>query len=134
MSNKLSYLFAVLAFLVFASPTKAAESTDPAPDGYAFIARFTVKPGSEDRFIDLMTAVGKEVLKEPGCVDWKIFRSPLDPTLFYALEIFEDEAAFRHHLTLPHTKGEAETAFKEILIGRPQIIQPLSPFRKTAAK
>lgn len=127
-------LISLCAMMIFAAASPAAaQAADPAPEGYSFIATFTVKPGTEDRFVELMYETGKEVLREPGCIDWKIFRSPTDPTVFIAWEIFRDERAFREeHLKLPHV-AKANKVFAEIL-AKPVEVQRLKPFRSVSTK
>ncbi|MEM8905281.1 MAG: putative quinol monooxygenase [Actinomycetota bacterium] len=39
---------------------------------------------------------------EEGCLDYAFLPDPHDPTLVRIVELWEDEAALRHHFTLPH--------------------------------
>jgi quinol monooxygenase YgiN len=57
---------------------------------------------------DSVAATIQEVLiptrQEPGCLKIDAFGSTGDQRLFYIHSRWEDEAAFDHHLQLPHTK------------------------------
>lgn len=41
---------------------------------------------------------------EAGCVSFHVFRPMLDRRLFYIHSRWDDEAAFRTHASLPHTR------------------------------
>src|SRR5829696_10482547 len=42
------------------------------------------------------------VLDEPGCLRFDVIQDDEDPTKFWLYEIYQDRAAFDHHLTTPH--------------------------------
>ena len=41
---------------------------------------------------------------EPGCVSFHVIQDKADPNRIWLYEVFQDEAAFRAHTQMPHTK------------------------------
>lgn len=66
-------------------------------------ARFHARPGQEGAVAEALLDVLGPTREEPGCRSIQAFRSNRDPRLFYIHSRWEDEAAFDHHATLPHT-------------------------------
>lgn len=57
----------------------------------------------------------KETLKEQGCTIFCIHQDSEDEKRLVLWERFNDEAAFNHHFTLPHTKSYLEHAFTDVV-------------------
>jgi (4S)-4-hydroxy-5-phosphonooxypentane-2,3-dione isomerase len=69
---------------------------------------FTIKPESLARFRELMLANARSSLRdEPGCRRFDVLHSAEEPARVVLYEIYEDDAAFDHHLTTPHFKSFA---------------------------
>ncbi|GAA1566475.1 MULTISPECIES: putative quinol monooxygenase [Kribbella] len=59
-------------------------------------------PGHEDQLAAAITTLMTAVRGEPGCREFRSFRSVPDPGTFYLYEIYTDTEAFRAHLTTDH--------------------------------
>ena len=67
------------------------------------IARFHADPGREADVEAAIREVSVPTRAEPGCLGYQVFRSTRDPALLHIYSRWQDEAAFEHHATLPHT-------------------------------
>jgi quinol monooxygenase YgiN len=67
------------------------------------IARFHARPGKEADVEAAIREANGPTRAEPACLDLRVFRSTRDPALFHIYSCWQDEAAFEHHATLPHT-------------------------------
>ena len=71
-----------------------------------------VKPGMRDQFVEATfdDAVGS-VRDEPGCFRFDVLTDDSDPDLVHLYEVYEDQAAFEAHTTMPHfTEWAAKVA------------------------
>jgi quinol monooxygenase YgiN len=66
-------------------------------------ARFHARPGQDTEIQSALRKVIAPTRQEPGCVSIHAFRSIRDARLFYIHSRWVDEAAFDHHVGLPHT-------------------------------
>ncbi len=66
---------------------------------------FTAEPGKGAELAEAFAARCREVASEPGCLQFEIFRSALDPDRFTLLELWEDEAALAEHAKLNATRA-----------------------------
>lgn len=71
---------------------------------FYIFARFDPKPGAESEVRDILTQVVAPTRAEAGCRSIHIFETVREPTTFFIHSEWEDEAAFEHHCTLPHTE------------------------------
>ena len=69
-----------------------------------------VKPGMRDQFVEatLGDAAGS-VRDEPGCFRFDVLTDDSDPDLVHLYEVYEDQAAFDVHKTMPHFTEWADT-------------------------
>jgi len=67
------------------------------------VARFHARVGQDEALAALMREQLQPVRAEPGCLGIDAFRSTRDPSLFFFLSRWVDEAAFENHAGLPHT-------------------------------
>lgn len=58
--------------------------------------------GHEDALAAAVSTLAAAVRAEPGCREFRAFRSIDDPGEFQLYEIYDDVDAFRVHLTTPH--------------------------------
>ena len=65
--------------------------------------RFYARAGLEDEVEAALREVAGPSRAELGCLGLQVFRSTLDPRLFYIHSRWKDEAAFDLHAELPHT-------------------------------
>lgn len=71
---------------------------------FVLIVDLEVKPEGLDAFLEAAREqVEQTVCNEPGCYQFDIVRSVDDRTKFTHYEVFENEAAFKAHATMPHT-------------------------------
>lgn len=72
-------------------------------DGLVVLVEFRLKPGSSRAFAERIAANARaSVENEPGCRRFDIAFSDEDPDLVVLYEIYDDRAAFDHHVTTPH--------------------------------
>lgn len=62
-------------------------------------------PGKGEEFAAAFKGRCEEVMTEPGCLQFELFRSALDPDRFTLLELWEDEAALEAHSKLNATRA-----------------------------
>jgi quinol monooxygenase YgiN len=69
---------------------------------FVVIARYRARAGSEARVAAALRAMTRPSKAEPGNLDYQVMRDPRNPAVFMLFERYEDEAAFRAHLTTEH--------------------------------
>lgn len=88
--------------------TKAvAEEVAPAKSKVVVVARALVKEGQEAAFVDVAKALVEATRKEPGCLYYALYQSPLEPGSFIFYEEYKDDAAFAAHGSSEHFKAFA---------------------------
>ncbi|WP_051329373.1 putative quinol monooxygenase [Geminicoccus roseus] len=71
--------------------------------GLVVLVDFRIRPGSEQAFAELVGANARaSVADEPGCRRFDVATSPDQPDRVFLYEIYDDRAAFDHHVTTPH--------------------------------
>lgn len=68
------------------------------------IAYPTVSAGNEAEFLRVFDTLQDQTRAEPGCIDFRLHRSPREGLRFAAYEVFKDQQAFDAHLAAGHTK------------------------------
>ncbi len=92
---------AVLAVALNALPASAQADAGT----FALLAKITIKPGQERRFVEAMKAQVDASRAEPGVVEFRVLASSSDPLVFYSFEEYRDHAAFEAHVkTLSTTR------------------------------
>lgn len=85
------------------------------------VAHLKVKEGSqadfEAAFLQLQAAVKKN---EPGVIQYEVFKSKADATMYVVMEQYKTEADLAAHRTMPHMAA-AGPKLGAVLDGRPQI-------------
>ncbi|KAA0969618.1 antibiotic biosynthesis monooxygenase [Aureimonas fodinaquatilis] len=72
---------------------------------YTILVEFDIKPGHEHEFAQLVTEnAQKSVEVEPGCHQFDVWTCSQNPQTFVLYEIYENEAAFRDHMSVEHFK------------------------------
>ena len=70
---------------------------------FAVTVRFQIKPGQMEAFLSHMRVnAASSVRDEPGCRQFDICTDPAQPDTVFLYEIYDDEAAFETHQTMPH--------------------------------
>jgi len=72
------------------------------------VARFTAKPGQEQRLRDALDAMIAPSLAEEGCIGYQPFADPNRADRMVIVEEWVDSAALDHHFSLPHFKHVAQ--------------------------
>jgi quinol monooxygenase YgiN len=62
-------------------------------------------PGKGGEFAAAFKGRCEEVATEPGCLQFELFQSALDPDRFTLLELWEDEAALAEHAKMNGTRA-----------------------------
>jgi len=70
---------------------------------YVIIAECRVQPDHLDDFLAASRDDARgSVRDEPGCLRFDVLQETGDPTRVWLYEVYQDRAAFDHHLTTPH--------------------------------
>jgi quinol monooxygenase YgiN len=69
------------------------------------IISLNAAPGKGHEFAEAFAGRCREVMTEPGCLQFEIFQSALDPDKFTLLELWEDEAALAEHGKMNATRA-----------------------------
>jgi quinol monooxygenase YgiN len=69
------------------------------------IISLNAAPGKGAEFAQAFAGRCREVMSEPGCLQFEIFQSALDPDRFTLLELWEDEAALAEHAKMNATRA-----------------------------
>lgn len=67
------------------------------------VAYLTVRPGTEEVFLDNFAGVVAQTRAEPGCISYTFHQHATDSHRFVFVENFVDQAAFDSHVKQPHT-------------------------------
>ena len=112
-------LLGIIAIAVLGSFTGKMENNQTDPDcehdkeSMKVVMRFEIKvmPDKVDLLKESFAACKVDVLaKEPGCLEYSLFQSYTDPTLFCITEAWVTKADHNKHMELEHTKKHlAET-------------------------
>jgi len=62
-------------------------------------AEFTARPGSESQVETLISGLAKDVRREPGNVEFTVYRERDNPRKFFVFEQYRDEAGFEAHIS-----------------------------------
>lgn len=85
------------------------------------VAHLKVKAGHEQEFEAAFTELQANVKKnEPGALQYEVFKSKADPTMYVVMEQYKSEADLAAHRTTPHMAA-AGPKLGAVLDGRPQI-------------
>ncbi|RPI55132.1 MAG: antibiotic biosynthesis monooxygenase [Acidobacteria bacterium] len=69
----------------------------------AITVRFHIRSGHGDAFFERVRQQAKDSLdREAACRQFDVCRNPQNPLEVFLYEIYDDEAAFAAHLTMPH--------------------------------
>ena len=72
-------------------------------DKFVLIVDFEVQPGKSDEVLKLVSENARNsVAKEPGCYQFDVLRVADQPDRLMLYEVYENEAAFKAHGTMPH--------------------------------
>ncbi len=79
---------------------------------FAIIVTFRIADGALAAFLELVCAnAAASLADEPGCQRFDVLTDPKVPDAVVLYEIYDDEAAFQQHMTMPHFKVfDAEVA------------------------
>jgi quinol monooxygenase YgiN len=70
---------------------------------FVIVVLCRVKPDKIEAFKEAaLDDARHSVLDEPGCLRFDVVQEDEDPTKFWLYEVYQDRAAFDHHLTTPH--------------------------------
>jgi quinol monooxygenase YgiN len=69
------------------------------------IISLNAAPGKGAEFATAFKTRCEEVMTEPGCLQFELFQSALDPDRFTLLELWEDEAALEAHGKMNATRA-----------------------------
>ncbi|HLK24182.1 MAG TPA: antibiotic biosynthesis monooxygenase family protein [Caulobacteraceae bacterium] len=68
------------------------------------VISFTASPGKGGELAQAFRGRCEEVVKEPGCLQFEVFQSVVDPDRLTLLELWEDEAALAEHAKMNATR------------------------------
>src|ERR1700761_7701391 len=102
-------LFVLFVFFV-APKSRVVFANISNPEGIALmplrlIISLNAAPGKGAEFAEAFAGRCREVQTEPGCLQFEVFQSALDPDRFTLLELWEDEAALAAHAKVNATRA-----------------------------
>lgn len=68
------------------------------------VATLMAAPGKGQAYLDIFKHVCELVAQEPGCEQFEVFQSGIDPDKLVLLERWSDQAAFDAHLEMNKTR------------------------------
>ncbi len=111
-------LFCVLlsSSAVMAAGTAAPTAADePYAGNIVRLSKITVDPAQVEAYKVFAAEVGRESMKnEPGVRVLYSVQEKKDPTKFTILEIYESDAAYKHHIGTAHFKKYKEGTIKMV--------------------
>ena len=81
---------------------RKSERMFDSPSPPTLIAKLSALPGKDDELATLLAELAREVRAEPGNVAFTVHRLRDDRNVFLVYEIYEDEHAFRAHMSTAH--------------------------------
>ncbi|WP_209326263.1 putative quinol monooxygenase [Brevibacterium renqingii] len=75
---------------------------------FTLIASFEAKPGFEARLQTELSAMVEPSTAEPGCLGYRPYLDPSDPTRMIILEEWTSQASLDAHFQTPHFRHVAE--------------------------
>lgn len=70
---------------------------------YVVTVDFHITPEhAQDFQREMLINARSSVEKEPGCQRFDVTIDAQDPAHFFLFEVYDDEAAFQRHMTMPH--------------------------------
>jgi quinol monooxygenase YgiN len=69
------------------------------------IITLNAAPGKGDEFAQALKGRCEEVMTEPGCEQFEVFQSALDPDKLVLLELWRDDAALEVHRKMNATRA-----------------------------
>lgn len=82
------------------------------------LVQFVVKPGQEQRALEIIRAMQEPTRKEPGCVQYTGHQSTEDPRRFFFYEAYKDDEALQAHRNSPHFREHILGGLDHILADR----------------
>jgi len=82
------------------------------------IISLTAAPGKGGEFLQAMKARCEEVASEPGCEQFEVFQSALDPDRLVLLELWADQAALDAHAEVNKTRSPLPPGLRGPSAGR----------------
>jgi quinol monooxygenase YgiN len=76
------------------------------------IISLTAAPGKGAEFAQAFRSRCEEVMKEPGCEQFEVFQSALDPDRLTLLELWQDQAALDAHAAVNATRAPLPTGLR----------------------
>jgi quinol monooxygenase YgiN len=70
-----------------------------------YIITIDAAPGKGTAFARALEAICKEGRREPGCEQYEVFQSVLDPDKLVVLELWTDQAALDAHMKVDAARG-----------------------------
>jgi len=75
-------------------------------------------PGKGDEFLQALKGRCGEVMTEPGCEQFEVFQSALDPDRLTLLELWSDQAALDAHAKMNATRAPFPSGLRGAAGGR----------------
>jgi quinol monooxygenase YgiN len=85
-------------------------------------AKWLIKPGKEQAWIDLVRSLLKPSSSESGCISYTMYKGIYEPNTFFFFEEWQDDAAFEQHLVSPHVNAALQVVAEQAIAeGEPVI-------------
>jgi quinol monooxygenase YgiN len=97
-----------------------------APEARTLCARFTARPGCEQRVAELLRDLTRSVRQEPGNLRFDPYTQVARPAEFFVFEVYRDEAAFQAHLGADHG-ARFNAALADLILEDASVLSWLHP-------
>jgi quinol monooxygenase YgiN len=85
-------------------------------------AKWLIKPGKEQAWIDLVRSLLEPSTAESGCVSYTMYAGIYEPNTFFFFEEWQDDAAFEQHLISSHVTAALQIITEQAIAeGEPVI-------------
>lgn len=94
-------------------------------DAVVIWAEFLTRPGADTTLLDFLAATAARARSEPGCIDYRLYRSPSSGGRLCILETWSDMGALNAHRGQDYVKSfKAQVA---PLLAQPYAVTVLEP-------
>jgi len=84
------------------------------------IAKLTVKPGTNQAFVEAFEELTNESRKEAACISYNLYQDLKNENIYYTVEEWQSEEGLQQHMHSPHFKTASKN-FAEALACKPEL-------------
>lgn len=84
------------------------------------IAKLTIKPGTNQIFLEAFEGLTNESRKEAACISYNLYQDLKNENVYYTVEEWQSEEGLQQHMHAPHFKA-ASKSFADALACKPEL-------------